>query len=158
MRPPARSSPSSARWPNQEISSGSAKCCRESRRRQGQECRPIFGDPAQRRPIFVEIKWQTMGFSHHPVLWWKHDEREREHFNTSLIAHQRQTKESRRCNFGCCFYLLDILILGFCVCVFLKRKAKCILFNIYSDFLCWLAGCCCPFGEYMDTNSNQTPT
>jgi hypothetical protein len=30
MRPPVRSSPSSARSPNHEISSGSAKCCKES--------------------------------------------------------------------------------------------------------------------------------
>jgi hypothetical protein len=42
------------------------------------------------------------------------------------------------------------------VLYFEREKAKCILFNIYSDFLCWLAAAAALSGN-MD-NSNQTPT
>jgi hypothetical protein len=112
------------------------------------KCRPIFGDPTQRRrPIFVEIKWQTMGFSH-LVLWWKHERESTSTRHWSPIKKGKQKKVD--VEFGLGFLPLDsyfgLLCVYVCILLFLKRKAKCILFNIYSDFLCWLAAAgCCPF-------------
>lgn len=158
MRPPVRSSPSSARSPNHEMSSGSAKCCKESTATR--ICRPIFGDPTHNAG---QYSWKSNGKQWGSLISFcagENNEREREHFNTSLIAHQkRQTKESRRWNFG--FYLLDFYFAGL-LCVlclyFWKRKISKVYFiqYIFRFSLSWLAAVAA-LSENMD-NSNQTPT
>jgi hypothetical protein len=98
MRPPVRSSPSSARSPNHEISSGSAKCCKESTAAAKDKNAGPFSEIQHTTP--ANIRGNQMAnngvLSSRSVVKTTR-EREKEHFNTSLIAHQkRQTKESRR--------------------------------------------------------------
>lgn len=109
----------------------------------------------QRRPIFVEIKWQTMGdLSSRSVLVKTTKERER------AFQHviDRPSKKANKRKSTLKFRVLPFRFL-FCwafVCVvfvFLKEKNKQSVFysiyiQIFSELAGWLAGCCCPFGEY----------
>jgi hypothetical protein len=155
MRPPVRSSPSSARSPNHEISSGSAKCCKESTAAAKDKNAGPFSEIQHTTP--ANIRGNQMAnngvLSSRSVV---KTTRERERAFQHVI--DRPSKKANKRKSTLKFWVLPFRFLfwAFVCVVFWKEKAKCILFNIYSDFLCWLAAAAALSGN-MD-NSNQTPT